>query len=225
MTDLGSLYANWFGQAEDLTQDGTTIVGFDVLGLARKAWVWKAEDGLRSLENRLLTLGVGDVPALQVCRAVSEDGNVVVGGGLPEGGGPFDSIGFIAEFDSDWPQWTDLGNGLAGTNGVPTLDGNGPLTANSATGIVLSGGMGGAPAAFVIGLDTLYAPFKQGVLVPLPDLFVFVPALAPSGSVGWTFHWPTGLPAGFSTYWQCLVVDAVAPAGVAISNALQGTTP
>ena len=223
MTNLGSLTSGWGGNAADLSEDGKLIVGFDTKSLARKAWVWTATDGIKSLNDRLAALGVSGVPELEVCRACSDEGNVVVGGGRI-GGGPFDFAGYIVEFDTPNAQWTDLGNGLAGTNGIPLLKGTGPLVSATSTSVVVSSGKSSAPAAFVVGLSPANLPFKQGVLVPFPDLLVTA-ALAPSGSLAFQFPWPAGLPANFSAYWQCLVSDPVAPGGFALSNALRSTTP
>jgi len=224
MTNLGSLHFNWASQAEDLSEDGRTIVGFDYISLARQAWVYTSTDGLISLNDRLTALGVTGAPPLLVCRAVSDDGNVVVGGGQG-GGGPFDGLAFIVEFSTASAQWANLGSGLAGTDGVPTLAGTGALTVGSATSVVLAHAKPGSPAAFVIGLSSIDAAFKQGVLVPFPDLLVSIPAVAPSGSIALAFPWPAGLPSGLSVYWQCLVSDPAAPAGVAMSGALKSTTP
>ncbi len=226
MTNLGGLLGgNWAGTASDLSEDNKVIVGYDVNQLSRKAWVWTSTDGIKSLNDRLTALGVVGAPNLLVCRAVSDDGNVVVGGGEAGGGGPFGFGGFIVEFNTPSPQWTDLGNGLAGTQGIPKLVGTGALTAGSPTSVVLTKGKPSSPAAYVVGISTIYASFKQGVLVPFPDYLVLVPALAPSGSVGLPFTWPAGVPGGVSLYWQCLISDPVGPSGFAISNALQSTTP
>jgi hypothetical protein len=91
--------------------------------------------------------------------------------------------------------------------------------------VVLTQGKPSAPAAFVVGLTAANLPFKQGVLVPFPDHLLLIPALSSHGSVGLSFNWPNGLPSGFALYWQVLINDAVAPAGFALSNALQSLTP
>ncbi|TPW07470.1 MAG: FG-GAP repeat-containing protein, partial [Acidimicrobiaceae bacterium] len=67
---------------------------------------------------------------------------------------------------------TDLGNGLAGANGVPALAGEGTLQPGSSITLSLSGALANAPATLVIGLSQLGAPFKGGVLVPSPDLLL-----------------------------------------------------
>ena len=223
MTNVGSLHTNWNSDAQDLSEDGRTVVGYDYLSLSRQAWVYRSTDGMISLNDRLTALGVTGAPALLACRAVSDDGNVVVGGAA--GVNPLDGRGFIVELSTSKQPWTNLGNGLAGTNGIPALAGSGPLTAASATSVALTQGKPGAGAAFVVGLSTIYASFKQGVLVPKLDHLVLLPALSGAGSVTLSFKWPGNLPSAFSLYWQVLVGDPAAPAGFALSNALKSTTP
>ena len=223
MTNVGSLHTNWNSDAQDLSEDGRTVVGYDYLSLSRQAWVYRSTDGMISLNDRLTALGVTGAPALLACRAVSDDGNVVVGGAA--GVNPLDGRGFIVELSTSKQPWTNLGNGLAGTNGIPALAGSGPLTAASATSVALTQGKPGAGAAFVVGLSTIYASFKQGVLVPKLDHLVLLPALSGAGSVTLNFTWPGNLPSAFSLYWQVLVGDPAAPAGFALSNALKSTTP
>ena len=124
------------------------------------------------------------------------------------------------------PRWIDLGHGLAGTNGVvPVLQGIGNLAGNDPFTLRLSDALQGSTAYFVLGLSTVYAPFKQGILVPSPG--AILPGLPVDGagnaSIGST--WPAGLPAGFSLFSQCWVADGVAPAGFAASNGLRATKP
>ena len=225
-TNLGQLQSTFAATASGLSEDASVIVGYDYYSLSRKAWVWTAADGIKSLKDRLTALGVAGVPAnLLVCRGVSADGTVIVGGAEAGGGGPYGIAGFIAELPLKPAQWTNLVGGLAGTAGIPRLNGTGALTAGSPTSVVLTQGKPGAAAVLVVGLTAANLPFKQGVLVPQPDYLLNVPALSPSGAVGLNFKWPAGLPAAFSFYWQMLVADSAGPAGFAISNALKSQTP
>jgi len=131
-----------------------------------------------------------------------------------------------ARFSAEVTPWTDLGQGLAGTNGiVPKLQGAGALLGGDAVTLSLSDALPASTASFVLGLSAVYAPFKQGILVPAPD--VILPGLPVDGAgnaqIGAT--WPAGLPSGFTVYSQCWVADAGAPAGFAASNGLQATSP
>ena len=226
ITNLGKLQSTWAATASGLSEDASVIVGYDYFSLSRKAWVWTSADGIKSLKDRLTALGVAGVPAnLLVCRGVSADGTVIVGGAEAGGGGPFGIAGFIAELPIKPAQWTTLISGLPGTAGIPRLSGTGALTAGSPTSVVLTQAKPGAPAALVVGMTAANLPFKQGVLVPQPNYLIGLPALSPSGAVSVSFNWPAGLPAAFSLYWQMLVADSAGPAGFAISNALKSQTP
>ena len=223
-TNLGQLQSGWAAAASDLSADASVIVGYDYISLSRKAWVWTDVDGMIGLKERLTALGVTVVPELQSCLAVSDDGTVVVGM-ADVAGGPFGSGAFIAELPKPTSQWTNLAGGLAGTAGIPKLVGNGTLVAGTQTSVVLTRGKPLSQAALVLGPSNAQLPFKQGVLVPAPDWVFTFPQLSGSGAISVSFHWPAGLPSGFDLYWQFLVSDPAAPAGVALSNALKSQAP
>ena len=117
-------------------------------------------------------------------------------------------------------QWTDLGNGLAGTPGIPpVLSGLGPLLPTAGTKIQVTGAPAGGLGYLVIGLSPLNAPFKGGVLVPNAD-FLAIVAFDGAGVFSVIFSWPTDVPANTSMWWQCWAPDAGGPAGFAASNGL-----
>ena len=80
---------------------------------------------------------------------------------------------------------------------------------------------------FFSGLRLQYyqAPFKQGVLVPSPD--VLIPSLPLDGIGGLvlSFAWPTGLPPDVTTWHQYWIPDPGAPAGFAASNGVEAAAP
>jgi len=83
----------------------------------------------------------------------------------------------------------------------------------------------GALAGLVVGLTSANLPFKGGTLVPAPSLGpVFVP-VSGGGAIVLPFTMPAGLPAGTELWMQWAIPDAAAVHGVALSNALLGTTP
>ena len=223
MTNLGKLTSTWAGIATDLSEDSSVIVGFDNLQLARKAWVWTSSDGMISLNNRLTALGV-TAPPLLVCRAVSDDGSVVVGGGEAGAGGPFGIAGFIVELPSKSAQWTDLGGGLAGSAGLPALAVGGSLCGGDTLTFTISHGQPDAAALLIVGLAATPQPWKGGVLWPAPD--VVVPALlGASGGAALTLHVPIGEPAGQPVIAQGWIADTGAPAGVSATPAVTAKTP
>jgi uncharacterized membrane protein len=223
VTELGKLHATgWAGQAWDVSEDGQTIVGFDFKQGAREAWVWTPADGIVSMKDRLSALGVTGLPSeFWVALKCSDDGRVIVGGGLNSTMTAM--VGYIVELSSP-SAWVDLGHGLAGVSGVPSLQGTGALVSGAATKLTLTNAKSNGMAAYVAGVNQANAPFKQGILVPSLDFVLGVPT-SPTGKVSLQFGWPAGVPAGFSTYHQLWVLDAAGPAGYAASNAIKATTP
>ena len=167
--------------------------------------------------------------------AVTDDGTAFLVGrtastNFPVTPGAFDTVknGFwdvyVAKFD--FSPWSDLGQGLAGSGGlVPHLLGTGSLQPGSAGALQLANAKPLSTAWFIVGLQSLDAPFKGGQLVPFPTLLVGFPTDA-SGSftVPWT-AWPSGLPAGTSIYFQVWLSDPAGAAGWASSNGLWALAP
>jgi hypothetical protein len=122
------------------------------------------------------------------------------------------------------PVWTDLGQGLAGSAGTPVLKGSGQLVGNSNLKLDLTNAAHSAPAALIVGLSALNAPFKGGVLVPDVDLLVSL-VTSTGGMLALSSHWPTGIPSGTSVWLQTWIQDAGGPKGFAASNALRATSP
>ncbi|MHC5209227.1 MAG: hypothetical protein ACYTG2_00740 [Planctomycetota bacterium] len=120
--------------------------------------------------------------------------------------------------------WTDLGFALAGTHGLPSLDGTGTLVGGTPLSLDLTNAVASSTATLFAGLSKLYAPFKGGTLVPSFEIMILgLPTGTGSVSLGGT--WPTGLPTGVSITFQFWIVDAAGPAGFSASNAVQGITP
>jgi len=123
--------------------------------------------------------------------------------------------------------WTTLSEGgLAGENSyAPELRGEGPLTPGSPWSLELAIAKRFSPATFVVGLSTVFANFKGGVLVPRPDLLVTGFETNGQGRIELSGLWPAGVPSGANVWIQAWVVDAGGPAGLAASNAVRATTP
>ncbi len=226
LTNLGKLNTGvqWTGIPEDVTSDGQTIAGFDVAGLAREAWVWTASDGIISMNDRLTALGINGVGALLTTRAVSEDGNVVVGGGAGTGG-PFDFVGYIAELGTNEGPFEDVGGGTTGIAGAPTLDAAGTLQPHSA----FTMGLTNAPAnALMLAWVSLSStPFNAfgGTIHAFPNATNIFLNADGSGEFNAATTWPVGIPAGTELWFQFIVADASVFWGKTLSNALKATTP
>jgi hypothetical protein len=133
----------------------------------RSGSTWKQQAYLKASNT-----GAGDNFGHSVAVA---DETVVVGALLEDG--PDNSTpnaGAAYLFDLDLP-WTDLGFALPGSNGTPALSGLGPLTSGSSNQLDLVSAKPSATATLIFGLSQLGAPFKGGVLVPNPQLFIPLP--------------------------------------------------
>lgn len=121
--------------------------------------------------------------------------------------------------------WTDEGFALGGTFGDPLLVGNGTLAPGSANSLKLSNAATSAASAIMANTTSSLQAFKGGTLVPTAPLLVFF-GLNTDAAGGWLvpFHGPN-VPSGTTFYVQAGISDGAAPAGVALSNGVKGTTP
>ena len=119
--------------------------------------------------------------------------------------------------------WKNLLFALPGTNGAPVLGGSGVLAPSSANQLALSNALPGANSVLVVGLSTLNAHFKGGVLVPAAQVLVPLP-VSGSGTATLSFTLPANTPPALMLYFQSWVQDPGAVQGWASSNALRGTT-
>lgn len=120
--------------------------------------------------------------------------------------------------------WTDLGNGLAGTNGVPQLAADGTLAAGTAYSFDLSSARSNSLAVLMVGTSRIDLAFRGGTLVPSPDDLLIV-ATNGSGEISLAGTAPSGLPVLTDVYAQFWIADPVGPQGYAASNAVMTTTP
>lgn len=122
------------------------------------------------------------------------------------------------------PQWTDLGHGLAGSNGVPLWSGTGSLELGASLDWTLTNAKPNAPAWVVIGASRIDAPFFGGTLVPAPNL-VLAAGTDAQGELPLSFTVPSTLPSGVEISSQVWIQDAAGVAGFAASNAIAKVTP
>jgi len=122
--------------------------------------------------------------------------------------------------------WDDLGDGLGGISGIPTLAGAGTLIAGSAGSLELTGAAPLSTSILFVSFASNPTPFKGGTLNTVP-IEVQV-GLATDVSGAWSLSWasyPTGIPSGFELFYQAVTADAAAIKGASISNLLQSTAP
>lgn len=121
--------------------------------------------------------------------------------------------------------WLDLGFSIDGTRGTPTLVGDSSLVGGTPLNLFVGGALENTPAFLVVGLDTTYAPFGGGTLVPCPDVIVAGLSTDASGQYMVSSDLPVGLPTGFSIYFQSWQLDPLGPAGFSATNGLGGIIP
>jgi len=119
--------------------------------------------------------------------------------------------------------WVNLGSGLTGVNGIPSLTASGPLVGGSTTTLNLASAAVSAPAWIVAGSLELNLPLAGGLLVPSPDIVVGTSTDA-AGGLLLPFTMPAGTPPGLDFTVQVWLLDATGPAGLSASNALRSTT-
>jgi hypothetical protein len=119
--------------------------------------------------------------------------------------------------------WDDLGQGLAGTAGVPALSGTGLLLGGDAMSLTLADALPDTPFVLVIGLSAVNLPFRGGVWVPDADLLLFDLTDA-NGGRQWISSWPH-LASAQSFYFQAWMEDPLAIEGWSASNGLRAQSP
>lgn len=120
--------------------------------------------------------------------------------------------------------FTDLGQGLAGSAGLPIQLAEGSLLPATPYSFDLFGAVPSQPVFLVLGATELGAPFKGGVLVPSPDVIVTLGADA-EGQAAVAGNWPSGVASGVSVFVQWWFHDGGATAGLAASNGVRADIP
>ena len=120
--------------------------------------------------------------------------------------------------------WSDLGSALGGVSGDPLLAASGDLTSTGISCVSLSNAAPNATIGYIVGLSAANTPFLGGTLIPAPQ-FVLLATSDAKGRFELPFVMPAGVPSGVDFFVQVAVQDASAVAGVALSNAVVGSTP
>lgn len=150
------------------------------------------------------------------------DGFCDVAVGAPDhsvGGAPSGQVTFVRSF----ALWTNLGQGLSGGSGTPSLTGQ-SLLAGGQLELDLAGAAADARLFLIVGFESMPVPFKGGTLVPAPDS-VFAGTTNAAGGYRLFPHSTGPLPSGQEYYLQAWIEDAAGPAGLSASTALRATVP
>jgi len=131
--------------------------------------------------------------------------------------------GSVSEFRLN-PAWEQTTGAVAGSAGVPEINGFGNLEGDSLITLELDGAKPFAVAPLVASLVKLNAPFKGGTMVPDVD-FVFPLFTDFTGAADIAAIWPVGAPPGLPVYFQWWVKDPGAVLGYAATTGLVATTP
>lgn len=120
--------------------------------------------------------------------------------------------------------WVDLGHALAGTLGAPHLAGTGNLCRSAPGTLALTNARPGGAAFLVVGLSSVWKPFRGGLMIPDAD-FLFVLPVNGAGNSTLPFTFPNGVPMGLQFWFQDWIPDPAGVAGFSASNALLATVP
>jgi len=120
----------------------------------------------------------------------------------------------------------NLGLGLPGPAGVPTLTGtvDCPTGTGQPITLTLERAPANSPSILVIGLSHAGLPLLGGTLVPSPDLLLFGQT-DPVGSQSLSYAVPTGFPSGQALFGQFWVLAPELPGSPSASNGIALTAP
>ena len=121
--------------------------------------------------------------------------------------------------------WNDLGNGLAGTLGIPLLTGDGAMVQGATHTTHLSNALPGSSAIMVLGLSAINLPAKGGILVPNPDILLAGLPISISGELLLISSPANPIPSGTTVYLQFWINDPAGPFGFSASNGTSKTAP
>ncbi len=122
--------------------------------------------------------------------------------------------------------WTDLGGGLAGTDGIlPTLRGTGDLSANTPFSVDLAGAPRDSLGILFVGTQAGNFPFAGGIVVPNPSTGFRRQRITDfAGEISFGGNFPA-IASGTTILVQYWIRDLGAPQGFAGSNTVSGLVP
>jgi hypothetical protein len=121
--------------------------------------------------------------------------------------------------------WTNVGKGLAGSDGIPLLFGAGSLASGTAFALTVADAAPNTLAVVILGASRVDLPLLGGTLVPAPDVLLGGIATGSNGGLTIAGTMPAGVPANVSLWMQTWLPDAGGVFGAAATNALRIVTP
>ena len=102
------------------------------------------------------------------------------------------------------------------------MTGAGTFEAGTVVTLTLSGGLPGALAHLILGLERVDLLFSGSLLIPSPDILLIGLPLSAAGDLALDATLPASTPPGVCIHVQAWVEDPLAPGGLAASNGLKG---
>jgi hypothetical protein len=121
------------------------------------------------------------------------------------------------------PVFCDLGGGIPGAGGRPTMTGSGTINGASPLQVELRSFPANAAGVLIVGLSHIDVPMFGGTLVPSFDIGLGI--LGTGTSIVHDASWLASLPQGLQVWLQSAFLDSTAPYGLCASDALRVTTP
>ncbi|HZL98876.1 MAG TPA: VCBS repeat-containing protein [Planctomycetota bacterium] len=118
----------------------------------------------------------------------------------------------------------DLGGALAGSNGYPIQLASGTLVAGQPFAFKLHAGPPGGLGFHIVGLSRIDAPFKGGVMIPMPNLINGPFPLGAAGELTLAGNWPAG-GSGLTLYAQFWMPNGGGPFGFVASSGARAQIP
>lgn len=110
----------------------------------------------------------------------------------------------------------------SGSGAIPTIDSEGTFMGGSANTLRVTDAPANSGAFLVIGLTSLRAPFKGGILGPNPDFLIGLPT-DPLGNLTLPYLLPP-VPSSIDLFLQVWIQDPGVPTGLTSTETLRGTT-
>ncbi len=120
-------------------------------------------------------------------------------------------------------RWCDLDGGIAGTSGLPTLEGRGTVGPTVPVELRIRDFLSGAPGVLIVGASEINQPLVGGTLVPSPDVMLGI--VGTGTEIVHNASWLLGLGSGFQAWFQAAFLDAAAIEGFSASDAVKVTVP
>lgn len=121
------------------------------------------------------------------------------------------------------PRWCDLGGGIAGASGVPTMTGAGTINLADPLTLTMRGYVPGAIGLLVVGTTAVNVPLFGGTLVPAPEILLSL--LGSTTEIVQDCSALATLAPGTEVWAQSVFLDASAPEGLTASDGVKVTVP